>query len=126
MLDNQLEQPTNKLADQAAATADSVIKSTQRVANDTLDHLANTVHGLRAQAAPLLNRASEQASALLQQSKEAVQDSSAKVKAQAQRASDSTLNYIKDEPVKAVLIAAVIGAGLAALVHLAGRSRDDI
>nr|WP_315429467.1 hypothetical protein [uncultured Albidiferax sp.] len=126
MFNNKLAEQTNHLADQATASADGVIKSTQRVANDTLDHLANTVHDLRAQAAPLLNRASEQASALLQQGKDAVHDSSAKVKAQAQRASDSTLTYIKDEPVKAVLIAAVIGAGLAALVHLAGRSRDDI
>jgi ElaB/YqjD/DUF883 family membrane-anchored ribosome-binding protein len=125
MFNNKLAEQTSHLADQATASADSVIKSTQRVANDTLDHLASTVHDLRAQAAPLLNRASEQASALLQQSKEAVQDGSAKVRAQAQRASDSTLGYIKDEPVKAVLIAAVVGAALTALVHLAGRSRDD-
>ena len=42
----------------------------------------------------------------------------------AHRASDGTVNYIKDEPVKAVLIAAATGAALMALVALIGRPSD--
>ena len=47
------------------------------------------------------------------------------VRERALRASDSTVNYIKDEPVKAILIAAAVGAALMALVSLMGRSRDS-
>lgn len=41
----------------------------------------------------------------------------------AARATDSTVSYIKDEPVKAMLIAAATGAALAALMSLLSRSR---
>ena len=118
-----LDQP-NHLADHAAQSADKLIKSTQRVANDALDSLAGSVQDVRHQAAPLLNRATEQASALAQRGVNAVRDSSQQLREQALRASDSTVNYIKDEPVKAMLIAAATGAALMAMVSLVTRSRD--
>jgi ElaB/YqjD/DUF883 family membrane-anchored ribosome-binding protein len=40
------------------------------------------------------------------------------------RVGDSTALYIKDEPLKAMLIAAAAGAALMALVGLLARSRD--
>lgn len=126
MLNTQtVEQPTDTLADQAAHTANDAIKSTQRAANSTLDNLASTVQDLRKQAVPLLNRAAESANAYLQQGLEAVHEGSDKVRAQARSASARTVNYIKDEPVKAILIAAAAGAVLTALVQIASRSRDD-
>ncbi len=64
----KLAEQTNNLADQAAMSADSVIKSTQRVTNEALDSLAGSVQDLRQQAAPLLDRATSQASALAQRS----------------------------------------------------------
>ena len=126
MLNTQtVEQPTDTLADQAAHTANDAIKSTQRAANSTLDNLASSVQDLRKQAVPLLNRAAESANAYLQQGLEAVHEGSDKVRAQARSASARTVNYIKDEPVKAILIAAAAGAVLTALVQIASRSRDD-
>ena len=77
---------------------------------------------LRDQAVPLLNRASETANALLQQGKDAVHDGSHKVRAQARRASECTVGYVKEEPLKAMLIAAATGAALMALVSLISRS----
>jgi ElaB/YqjD/DUF883 family membrane-anchored ribosome-binding protein len=41
------------------------------------------------------------------------------------RATDSTVNYIKDEPLKAMLIAAATGAALMALMALLNRSRQS-
>lgn len=126
MLNTQaVEQPTDTLADQAANTANDAIKSTQRAANSTLDNLASTVQDLRKQAVPLLNRAAESANAYIQQGLEAVHEGSDKVRAQARGASARTVNYIKDEPVKSILIAAAAGAVLTALVQIASRSRDD-
>ena len=117
------DQPTN-LADQAAQSADSAIKSTQRVANEALDSLAGSVQDIRQQAAPLLNRATEQASVLAQRGMDAVRDGSQQLRDKALKASDGTVNYIKDEPVKAMLIAAATGAALMAMAALVSRPRD--
>jgi ElaB/YqjD/DUF883 family membrane-anchored ribosome-binding protein len=42
---------------------------------------------------------------------------------QASRAGDRTVGYIRDEPVKSVLIAAAAGAGIAALFGLLARGQ---
>lgn len=117
-------EPSHSLADQAAQSAEQAIKSTRRVANEALDSLAGTVQDMRHQAAPLLNRATEQASALAQRGVDSVRDTSQQLRDKALRASDRTVNYIKDEPVKALLIAAATGAALMAIVNLMSRSRD--
>lgn len=124
MIANKPFQEADNLADHAALSADQAIRSTQRVTNDALNSLAGTVQDLRHQASPLLQRASDQASALAQRGVDAVLDGSQKVRDQARHASDSTQDYIKAEPIKAVLIAAATGAALMALVGLMSRSRD--
>jgi ElaB/YqjD/DUF883 family membrane-anchored ribosome-binding protein len=115
---------SNGLADQAAKSADQAIRSTQRVANEALDGLAGSVQDLRQQAAPLLNRVGEQAGAMAQRGVDAVRDSSAHLREKALQASDTTVSYIKDEPIKAMLIAAGAGAALMAMLSLMTRSRD--
>ncbi|MBW6496171.1 MAG: hypothetical protein K0B16_16770 [Burkholderiaceae bacterium] len=92
---NKLEE-SNEVIDQAAQSADEIIKVTRRVANEALESLAEGVEDVRQQGAPLLNRAT-----------------------------DSTANYIKEDPIKAILIAAAVGAALMAMVNLMGRSRDS-
>lgn len=117
-----LDQPTN-IADQAAQTADEAIKSTQQVANHALDSLANSVQDARKQVSPLLDRATEQASALAHRGVEAVRHGSQQLRNTALHATDTTAGYIKNDPIKAVLIAAATGAALMALVSLISRSR---
>jgi ElaB/YqjD/DUF883 family membrane-anchored ribosome-binding protein len=118
MLDTTTRPSPNNLADQAALSADHAIRSTQHMANEALDSLAGSVQDLRQQASPLLDRTSARASALAQRGVDAVRGSSQHWREQAHRASDGTLNYIKDEPVKSMLIAAATGAALMALVGL--------
>jgi ElaB/YqjD/DUF883 family membrane-anchored ribosome-binding protein len=115
---------SNNLADQAAQGADSAIKSTQRVANEALNSLSDKVQDARDQAAPVLNRVAAKAEELARRSAEAMRDSSAQIKERAVRASDATVGYIKDEPIKSILIAAAAGAALMALVSLLSRNRD--
>ncbi len=124
MFDSKFPAPSSSLADQAAQSADHAIKSTQRVANDALDSLSETVQDMRRQAAPLLERTTEQVSTLAQNSLDSVRDTSRQLYRKAQNASDSTVSYIKDEPVKALLIAAATGAALMALISLVSRARD--
>ena len=113
---------TTKLADQAAHSADVAIRATQRVANGALDNLAKSVEGLRQEAAPLLDRANEQAHALAQRGMDAVRDGTHQVRERALRASDATTAYIQHDPLKSVLIAAAAGAALMALIGLMTRS----
>jgi ElaB/YqjD/DUF883 family membrane-anchored ribosome-binding protein len=111
-------------ADQAVETADNAIRSTTRFADDSLETLSNRVQDARDQAAPVLSRVAERAEALTRRGVSAVRETSDQVRERALRASDATVGYIKDEPVKSILIAAAAGAALMALVGLISRSRD--
>lgn len=125
MLDHNLTsvQPAN-LVDQAADTADNAIRSTQRATNGALDSLNHSVQELRGKAAPALNRATEQATAFAQRGADSVREATQHLREKAVRASDTTVNYVRDEPVKAMLIAAATGATLMALMSLLGHSRN--
>jgi ElaB/YqjD/DUF883 family membrane-anchored ribosome-binding protein len=116
---------TNTMVDHAAEKADAAIRSTQRATNSALESLSSTVEDARSHVAPLINRASEQATAIAQRGIDAVRNSSQQVREKAVYATDVTAGYIKNDPIKAVLIAAATGAALMALVGLLGRSRRD-
>ncbi len=75
------------------------------------------------QAAPIFDRAVDQVSALAHQGVDSVRDGSQVLRSKAQHASDSTAHYIREEPVKSVLIAAATGAALMGVLALLGRSR---
>lgn len=74
--------------------------------------------GNSANGQPLLNRAAEQAKAFAQRSGTVIRE-------QAQKASDSTVAYIQEQPVKSVLIAAATGAAVTLAIGLLSRSRRD-
>ena len=114
---------TSSLIDQASHSADQAIRATQHVANSVVDSAANSLQDLRHQTAPALERASERVSTMAQRSLDSVRETSQQLRLKAERASDNTVGYIREEPVKAVLIAAATGAALMALVSLVARSR---
>lgn len=120
-----LAQQGQDVADTEAGTAQSAIHSTQRATDSALDALSAKVEDLRSQAAPLLNRVSSQAEAAARRGIEAVRDTSQQLRDKAARASDSAVGYVKDEPIKAMLIAAATGALLMGLVALLSRSSRD-
>ncbi|HSV69389.1 MAG TPA: hypothetical protein VLI72_04705 [Methylibium sp.] len=75
-------------------------------------------------SAPLLERAGAQAAVLTQRTIDSVRDRSRRVREQALQTSERTIDYIRAEPVKSVLIAAAVGAALMALGQLmAGHAR---
>lgn len=91
--------------------------------SDAFDTLASTVRELQHDAVPVIERATARAGDLAQRGIEAVRDGSRELRSTALDASDRTVTYIKEEPVKAVLIAAATGAALMALIGLVSRSR---
>ncbi|MDQ6685536.1 MAG: hypothetical protein M3Z16_10450 [Pseudomonadota bacterium] len=119
-----LAQQGQDVVDQAAGSVQSTLRTTQRAADEALSGISDKVDDLRNQAAPMLNRVSSQAEAAARRGIEAVRDTSQQLRERALRASDSTVGYIKDEPIKAMLIAAATGALLMGLVTLMSRSRD--
>lgn len=120
------EQSTaNDLADQAAAKADLALKSSRRVANDALDSLESTVDTLRESVPAAFSRAAAQVEEITRRGLDRAKEASMGVREQMHKASDRTVGYIKDEPVKSVLIAAATGAAVALLVGWAMRSRNS-
>lgn len=111
-------------SEQPHSLANEVLKSTQRAANEAVDGLADAVHDIRQHASPLLDRAAEQVSGLAHRGVDRVRDTSQHLRDRALNASDSTVSYIRDEPVKSVLLAAAAGAVLMALVSVLSNSRN--
>lgn len=110
------------LIDQASNSADQAIRATQQAANGVIDSAASSLQDLRQQTTPVLARASEQVSSMAHRGMDSVRETTQQIRAKAGQASDATVSYIKEEPVKAMLIAAATGAALMALVSLAART----
>jgi ElaB/YqjD/DUF883 family membrane-anchored ribosome-binding protein len=73
--------------------------------------------------APMVDSASDQVSELTQRVAEVIRDSSQQLQDKATSASAFTRTYVRNEPVKSLLIAAATGATLMALLSLSLRSR---
>ena len=119
-----LAQQTQDVADSTAASAQGAIRSTQRAADSALDRMSDKVEEVRSQATPILNKVTSQAEAAARRGMDAVRDTSQQLRDKATQASDMTVAYVKDEPIKAMLIAAATGALLMGLITLMSRSRD--
>lgn len=125
MLTRKSPEPVISLAGQAAQSAEAAINSGQRAASETIDSVAQAAQEIRQDAiAPLLDRAADRVNALASHGADAVRKGSRQARATARQASDTTVAYVKDEPVKAMLLAAATGAGLLALFNLFNRSRN--
>ncbi len=110
------------MLDSATQSADQAIRNTQRVANHALDQMASGVEHARDQAGSAFNRLAMDADRLTQRGLDAVRDGTQHLREQSRHAAQSTVGYIKDEPVKSVLMAAAVGAALMALVTLVRNS----
>ena len=112
-LSNQrpLSDSVGRIAEQAALGTDNAIKSTQRVANETLDRLSGAVQ--RAPAAVRDTAATAEELAL--RGAATLREQSQHLRSQALIASEHARNTIQTDPLRSVLIAAAVGAGLTAL-----------
>lgn len=86
-------------------------------------------HNSTSQTSPIADGAAHSADAAIESTKrvandllDSVRNTSHQVQESALRASKSTVQYIKEEPVKSILIAAATGAALMALVGLMSRT----
>jgi ElaB/YqjD/DUF883 family membrane-anchored ribosome-binding protein len=111
------------LAERAAATADGALLATRRAAGDAAHQVEAGIDNLRQTVPQALSRATAQAEDLARRGIERARQAKTAVHDQAVRVGDNTVAYIKDEPVKSVLIAAAAGAATALLLGWITRSR---
>jgi ElaB/YqjD/DUF883 family membrane-anchored ribosome-binding protein len=87
--------------------------------NKSIDHVGEIADQVAQSADHAIKASQRVASDAL----DSVRDGSRQLLDKAQNASDSTTRYIRDDPLKAMLIAAATGAALMALVSLVSHSR---
>ena len=107
--------PGNPLAAQANTThrrVDEAIRTGKDAGHHAVDRLADGAERLAANTDRLAQRGAE-----------ALHVSSAHLRERARHAADSTIVHIRQEPLKAVLIAGAVGAVLGLLFSMSGRSR---
>lgn len=119
------EDQVGAAAERAADAADSSVSATRRVANDALDHVESAIQSARANVQPAIARLATQAETLARKGLDSVKDTAYQVRDRANNLGDVTVRYVKDEPVKAVLIAAATGAALMALLSLVQNARRN-
>lgn len=118
---NTTIEKTPAFVDNTAQTASRAIHSTQAAAQGALEALDDKVHQLHTDAKPVIARAGAQADQWVQESARQLNQGSRMLRAKAQYATAETRQYVRDQPVKSVLIAAGIGALLMGLVNVLAR-----
>lgn len=112
------------LAQKATDKADHAIDTARKAADGALDALQEKANHLAAVAPGTLSRVAAQIDELTRRGVEKAKSATDTAKEQASRAGDRTVSYIKEEPVKSVLIAAAAGAAIAALIGLVARTKS--
>jgi len=112
-------------ASRASQGADHMAGTTHRVANEALEQVESAVEAARANVQPTVARIASQAETLARKGLDAVKDGAYLMRNRAQNLGDVTARYVRQEPVKAVLIAAATGAALMALLSLVQSARRN-
>jgi ElaB/YqjD/DUF883 family membrane-anchored ribosome-binding protein len=112
------------MANKAAATMQGTLGGARVTAERGANEASAQVEAVRSQAGPVIEKLGGQAQQLLQQGREALTDTTQKVRAKVGQASETALAYTKDEPLNALLAAAATGAVLMGMVMMLTRSRD--
>jgi ElaB/YqjD/DUF883 family membrane-anchored ribosome-binding protein len=113
---------TQDLAHEAADNTTKALQSTRRNAVHGVEKLDDQLQQWGADAAPAFERATDHAAQWARRGAQQLRDGSQQLQAKARYAADGTQQYVRDQPVKSVLIAAGVGALLMGLLSLFARS----
>lgn len=98
--------------------AAAALKAAERDAHAAIDSAVDGLASVYGDAQPLLARVGKQARSYAQDTYDAARQQAAELRERSQRAVESTRNYVTEEPVKSLLIAAAVGAAVIALVEV--------
>ncbi len=110
--------------DKVVGAAKDGVRTAEKGLNEAARSAAAKVDQFRDEAAPALNSASAKAREVAQKGKDTVTEATQQLRDRAVEASDAAAAYAKDEPMKALLIAAAAGALLMGLLSMLVRSHD--
>jgi ElaB/YqjD/DUF883 family membrane-anchored ribosome-binding protein len=113
----------NQFIEGAAQTAELAVDQLDGAAQEAHNHLVEKAHSAVNAAKPVMERWAKDAESIARRGLESARDTSRQLRERAGQASDTTVKYIQDEPVKAMLIAAAAGAALITVIGLLSRSR---
>ena len=105
-------------------SAGRVVDSTREFANDTLDKADSKVRELRGQVDPMVDMLASKAQKLARQSFDMASEAKHRAQQSLTQAANTTGRYVSEQPLRSVLIAAAVGAGVAMLIS-ASRHRND-
>jgi ElaB/YqjD/DUF883 family membrane-anchored ribosome-binding protein len=112
-------------AEKLAVMADDGLAQTQAATAEAEKTIQAGLKQLREAVPATLSRATTQAEELARAGIEKARVAGATVADQANRVGDKTVNYVRDEPTKALLMAAAAGAAATILIGWATRSRPE-
>ena len=113
----------SQLVESATDSAQMAVDQIDKAAQDVHQSLANGAHKAINGAKPVMERLAKDAESIARRGLDSARDTSRQLRERAAQASDTTVKYIQDEPVKAMLIAAAAGAALVTVISLLSRSR---
>jgi len=93
------------------------LKAAERNAHAAIDSAVDGFVSAYSDGRPMLRQVGERARAYASDSIDAARNAALDLRDRSQRAVDSTRGYVRDEPVKSLLIAAAVGAAVIALVE---------
>ncbi len=103
--------------------ASRAVDSTREYANDALNTADNKVRELRGQVDPMVDMLASKAQKLARQSFDMASEAKHRAQQSLSQAANTTGRYVSEQPLRSVLIAAAVGAGVALLIS-ASRNRN--
>ena len=110
-------------SDEALQSAERAVDNTRAYANDALDRAEDKVRELRGNVDPMIDALATKAQRMARQSLDLAAEAKEKAQQSLSRYATATTQYVSEQPVRSVLIAAAVGAAVALLVS-ASRNRN--
>lgn len=112
----------SQLAEGASHAAGQATEHIDHASREARDHLADKAHQAVDAAKPVVDRWARDAESMARRGVDAARETTRELGDRFSQVSDTAARYVKDEPVKAMLIAAAAGAALVAALSLLTRS----
>ena len=113
---NSTSSHLQQAGDDLHASTDTAMESTREYANDVLDKAESKVRELRGAVDPMIDMLATRAQKLARQSLDIAAEAKDRAQQSLNRAAGATTRYVSEQPLRSVLIAAAVGAGIALLV----------
>jgi len=118
MSETSLSTATSATTSEHFNRAAAALKAAERDTRTALDSAVDGLQSAYGDAKPLFSRATQRARELAHDGYDSARERAVALRDRSAQAVESTRGYVKDEPIKSLLIAAAVGAAVIALVEM--------